>query len=132
MGQTSSQAPANTSSAFHNKPFEDKSPVWNVPDKTFEKEVENSFGAEAENLGSGWEVEDDWGGDVTGNHTEPTSSVDVKSSFGSQDREAKKAELLRKREERKQQRERANLDKKSKSGALKLGGVKKVTRDPFD
>ena len=84
---------------------------------------------------SGWDVEDEWTGDGWGDMGDTSANAKDEVSISSQttDKETKKAELMKKREERKNQREKTIRERKAKGGgALKLGGIKKVAKDTFD
>lgn len=86
--------------------------------------------------GSGWDAEDDWEGGGWGGMSDvsaATKAVDSTTSSEDSEKAAKKAEMVKKREERKQQRENMARERKAKgAGALKLGGVKKISKDSFD
>ncbi len=110
-------------STFHSKPFEDDT----KEDQTRSEAMEPSNSSSQLDASSSWDVEEDWGTDDWAKQPKTdASSVSVASK--NKDREAKKAELLKKREERKQQREQTARDRKPKVGALKLG-VKKVSKN---
>lgn len=82
---------------------------------------------------SGWNVDDEWEGGGWGDMGDTAAKEEESTASKTAEKEAKKAELIKKREERKQQREKNMKERKTKGGgALKLGGVKKVSKDSFD